>query len=87
MTGKGVVLSVQSPIYCDITENAAIAGLLSGAIAIVLWHTLGHRVGGIFALYEMIPAFVVNVLSMTVVTLVERWLVVKEEHQCADTAI
>lgn len=84
--GFGAALGplIIASLYCDITKNAAIVGLLSGAIVIVLWHTLGHRVGGIFTLYEMIPAFIVNVISMTVVTVVERGLVTKES-QCIDT--
>ncbi len=48
----------------------AIAGMISGAIVVFIWKlVLNPFVGGIFALYELLPAFIVASIAIVVVSL------------------
>jgi sodium/proline symporter len=46
--------------YKAMTHKAAIAGMLSGAITVIIWVLLRYLFGGIFMLYELIPGFMVS---------------------------
>ena len=48
----------------------AVAGMLGGAATVFLWHTLIKPLGGVFAIYELLPAFLVSLLLIVVVSLV-----------------
>ena len=37
-----------------LTLNAAIGGIITGAVTVIVWHQVD---GGIFTLYELVPAF------------------------------
>ena len=50
------------------TAQGAIAGMLAGAITVVVWSNL---VGGIFDLYEIVPGFAVSLICVLAVSL--RW--------------
>lgn len=50
------------------TAPGAIAGLISGGITVVAWHFLKDR-GGIFEIYEILPAFIVCLLVTVIVSL------------------
>lgn len=50
------------------TRNAAIAGMLTGAVTVVLWSNLS---GGIFELYEILPGFVLASLAIIVVSVLQ----------------
>jgi sodium/proline symporter len=54
--GPCVLLSLYWP---SMTRNAALAGLLGGAMTVIVWHRLE---GGIFDVYELLPGFVVATL-------------------------
>lgn len=47
------------------TSKGAIAGLIVGAITVIVWHNLK---GGIFNVYEILPAFILNTLVAIVVS-------------------
>lgn len=47
-----------------------IAGMLSGEIMIFLWKYVISKLGGIFAIYELLPAFIVAVVVLVVVSLI-----------------
>ncbi|MGI5976587.1 MAG: sodium/proline symporter [Candidatus Limivicinus sp.] len=47
----------------------AIAGMFSGAVTIFVWKYLVAPLGGIFAIYELLPAFVVSSIFIVVVSL------------------
>ena len=47
----------------------AIAGMLSGTATVLIWHNLVKPLGGIFAIYELLPAFIVSLLFIVVVSL------------------
>lgn len=48
------------------TNKGAIAGLIVGGVTVVVWHNL-H--GGLFDVYEILPAFVLNLLVTWIVSL------------------
>ena len=50
-------------------KYGAIAGMLSGTAAVLLWHNLVKPLGGIFAIYELLPAFIVSLLFIVVISL------------------
>lgn len=51
------------------TAPAAIAGVLTGGIVDIVWHYLS---GGIFDVYELVPAFVISSIVIIVVTLLTK---------------
>lgn len=55
----------------------AIAGMISGGITVILWHYLK---GGLFDLYELLPAFIISSLFIIVVSL----LTEKPEQEIID---
>jgi sodium/proline symporter len=52
------------------TLPAALAGMLSGGIMVVVWKNLIARLGGIFAMYELLPAFVISSIIIVAVSLI-----------------
>lgn len=63
--GPLVLLSLY---WKNITNKGAIAGLLAGGITVVLWHNLS---GGFFDLYEILPAFILNLVVSVIVSLLD----------------
>lgn len=51
------------------TRAGAIAGMLGGAGMVFLWKLLISRHGGVFAIYELLPAFLFSALLIYVVSL------------------
>lgn len=49
--------------------QGAIAGMLSGAATVFIWKYLVAPLGGILAIYELLPAFVVSCIFIVVVSL------------------
>ncbi len=47
----------------------AIAGMLSGGVTVITWH---YAEGGLFSLYELLPAFLVSSLCIVVVSLLTK---------------
>ncbi|MCL1814133.1 MAG: sodium/proline symporter PutP [Treponema sp.] len=52
------------------TFPAAVAGMLTGGIMVIVWKNLISKAGGIFAVYELLPAFILSALVIVVVSLV-----------------
>jgi sodium/proline symporter len=52
------------------TFPAAVAGMLTGGVLVVVWKNWIAPRGGIFAVYELLPAFVLSVLVIWLVSLV-----------------
>lgn len=50
-------------------KAGAVAGMLSGTAAVLLWHNLVKPLGGVFAIYELLPAFIISLLFIVVVSL------------------
>ena len=47
----------------------AIAGMVSGAGMVFLWKLVISKLGGVFAIYELLPAFIVSTIVIVVVSL------------------
>ncbi|MDO5335097.1 MAG: sodium:proline symporter, partial [Coriobacteriia bacterium] len=47
----------------------ALAGMLGGAGMVFLWHEVISGFGGVFAVYELLPAFLFSMLCIVVVSL------------------
>jgi sodium/proline symporter len=52
------------------TFPAAVAGMLSGGVMVVLWKNVIAKLGGAFAVYELLPAFIISCLVILLVSLV-----------------
>jgi len=50
----------------------AIAGMISGAGMVFLWKLLISKLGGVFAIYELLPAFIFSSLCIVVVSLLTK---------------
>jgi len=64
--GPSVVLSLFWP---RMTRNGALAGLVFGALTVIIWYQL-H--GGIFDLYEIIPGFIVGTTAVVLTSLLDK---------------
>jgi sodium/proline symporter len=51
------------------TFPAAVAGMLSGGVMVVLWKNLIAKLGGAFAVYELLPAFIISCAVIVLVSL------------------
>jgi sodium/proline symporter len=64
--GPLVILSLY---HKNITRNGAIAGIISGALTVIIWKQLS---GGIFDLYELLPAFVIASICILIFSKTEK---------------
>ena len=51
------------------TRQGAIAGMLTGGIMVFVWNLLIKPLGGIFGIYELLPAFILSSIAIVVVSL------------------
>ena len=54
------------------TYPAAVAGMLSGGVMVFVWKLAIKPLGGVFAIYELLPAFVFSSLVIVAVSLCTR---------------
>ena len=52
------------------TKQGAIAGMIAGAAGVLIWHNLIKPIGGVFGIYELLPAFLFGCLAIFVVSLI-----------------
>lgn len=52
------------------TKHGALAGMISGCVMVFVWKYAVAPMGGVFAIYELLPAFVVGGAVMIVVSLI-----------------
>lgn len=52
-----------------VNRPGAIAGMLSGGITVFVWKLLLKPLGGVFGIYELLPAFIVSCIFIVVVSL------------------
>lgn len=50
------------------TKQGAIAGMITGAGMVLIWHNLIKPLGGIFGIYELLPAFLCGCLAIWLVS-------------------
>ncbi|MGI6299257.1 MAG: sodium/proline symporter [Saccharofermentanales bacterium] len=67
------------------TRAGAIAGMVSGGAMVFFWKLLLKPQGGVFGIYELLPAFVVSCLAILLVSLLtpEPDISIKEEFEAA----
>jgi len=61
-------------------KYGAIAGMIGGGAMVFLWKYVIAKVGGVFAIYELLPAFLFGLLLIVVVSLATNKYVAKEEE-------
>lgn len=54
------------------TKQGAVAGMVTGALSVLIWHNLIKPLGGIWGIYELLPAFILALLTIVVVSLLSR---------------
>jgi len=54
------------------TREGAIAGILSGGIMVFVWKLILKPMGGVFGIYELLPAFVISCIAILVVSLLTK---------------
>lgn len=54
------------------THIGAIAGMLSGGIMVFVWDLVISKLGGVFAIYELLPAFIISSVVIVVVSLLTK---------------
>ncbi|MGI6083969.1 MAG: sodium/proline symporter [Acetivibrionales bacterium] len=52
-----------------VTRSGAIAGMLSGGIMVFVWYYLIKPIGGVFGIYELLPAFLVSCIAIVITSL------------------
>ena len=62
--GPAIVISLY---WRSMTSQGALAGVLVGAITVIVWSQLS---GGIFDVYELVPAFILSSIAVVVVSLI-----------------
>jgi sodium/proline symporter len=65
-------LMLFSLFWKRINRAGAVAGMVSGAAMVFLWKLVISPMGGIFAIYELLPAFIVSSLFIVVVSLLTK---------------
>ncbi|MDR2479960.1 MAG: sodium/proline symporter [Treponema sp.] len=70
------------------TFPAAIAGMLSGGVMVVVWKNIIAKLGGVFAVYELLPAFVISCVVIVVISLLTQKpsAEIEKEFEAAKTA-
>ena len=62
-------LMLLSLFWKRINKAGAIAGMVSGAGMVFLWKLVISKLGGVFAIYELLPAFLFSAVCIVVVSL------------------
>ncbi|MDN3516985.1 sodium/proline symporter PutP [Aquisalimonas lutea] len=61
--GPVIILSL---FWKEMTRNGALAGLIVGAVTVIVWEGLSGGPGGIFDVYEILPGFILAALAVWV---------------------
>ena len=51
------------------TRAGAIAGMVSGGVMVFVWKLLISKLGGVFTIYELLPAFIISSIVIVIVSL------------------
>ena len=65
-------LMIFSLFWKRINRAGAVAGMISGAGMVFLWKLVISKLGGIFAIYELLPAFIFSSIVIVVVSLLTK---------------
>ena len=55
-----------------INQKGAIAGMITGGVSVFIWKLLLNPLGGVFAIYELLPAFIVSCIVIVAVSLLTK---------------
>ncbi len=53
-------------------KEGAVAGLLTGGIMVFIWKLFIKPMGGIFGIYELLPAFILSAIAIIIVSLITK---------------
>ena len=62
-------LMLFSLFWKRINRAGAIAGMISGGVMVFVWNLLIRPLGGIWDIYELLPAFIISSICIVVVSL------------------
>ena len=62
-------LMLLSLFWKRITRAGAITGMISGGVMVFVWNLLIRPLGGLWDIYELLPAFIISCLFIVVVSL------------------
>ena len=65
-------LMIFSLFWKRINRAGAVAGMVSGAGMVFLWKLVISKLGGAFAIYELLPAFIFSSIVIVVVSLLTK---------------
>lgn len=65
-------ITILSLFWKRTTREGAIAGMMSGGIAVFVWKLVLKPMGGLFGVYELLPAFLVSCVFIYIVSLMTR---------------
>ncbi|MBO7149387.1 MAG: sodium/proline symporter PutP [Clostridia bacterium] len=65
-------LMLFSLFWKRINQKGAIAGMLVGGVMVFVWKLLLNPLGGFFAVYELLPAFILSSIAIVVVSLLTK---------------
>jgi len=65
-------LMLFSLFWKRVNKAGAIAGMISGAGMVFLWKLVISKLGGVFAIYELLPAFIFSAVCIVVVSLLTK---------------
>ena len=54
------------------TRTGAIAGMIAGAASVFIWKLVLNPLGGVFGIYELLPAFIVSCIAIVVASLLSK---------------
>ncbi len=54
------------------TKQGVIAGMIGGGVMVFVWKFVIANLGGVFAIYELLPAFIISLVLIVVVSLVTK---------------
>ncbi len=63
-------LTLCSLYWRRLTKQGAIAGMIAGTVTVLVWHNLLSPLGGIFGIYELLPAFIISLACIFIVSLI-----------------
>lgn len=63
---------IMSLFWKRINQKGAIAGMITGGAMVFVWKLLLNPIGGVFAIYELLPAFILSLIAIVVVSLLTK---------------
>lgn len=63
------------------TQSGAIAGMIAGGSMVFIWNKLLSKLGGVFGIYELMPAFLFSCIAIVVVSLLSNEPSAEIQHE------